>query len=86
MAGTLPSRSAKSAQTTNFSRAIGETYYLSTMAALLSRVVRDQGRDDEALVVVEDRRGGHRGGRHRFAGAMAFDPGADRCARWKLRR
>ena len=28
----------------------GETYYLSTMAALLSRVVRDQGRDDEALV------------------------------------
>jgi tetratricopeptide (TPR) repeat protein len=30
---------------------IGETYYLSTMAALLSRVVRDQGRDDEALVL-----------------------------------
>jgi Flp pilus assembly protein TadD len=28
----------------------GETYYLSTMAALLSRVVRDQGRDDDALV------------------------------------
>jgi len=27
----------------------GETYYLSTMAALLSKVVRDQGRDDEAL-------------------------------------
>ena len=27
----------------------GETYFLSTMAALLSRVVRDQGRDDEAL-------------------------------------
>jgi class 3 adenylate cyclase/tetratricopeptide (TPR) repeat protein len=27
----------------------GETYYLSTMAALLSRVVRDQGRDEEAL-------------------------------------
>ncbi len=31
----------------------GETYYLSTMAALLSRVVRDQGRDDEALVYSE---------------------------------
>ena len=29
--------------------ACGETYYLSTMAALLSRVVRDQGRDEEAL-------------------------------------
>lgn len=28
---------------------MGETYYLSTMAALLSRLVRDQGRDDEAL-------------------------------------
>jgi class 3 adenylate cyclase/tetratricopeptide (TPR) repeat protein len=30
---------------------IGETYYLSTMAALLSRVLRDQGRDDEALAL-----------------------------------
>jgi len=28
----------------------GESYFMSTMAALLSRVVRDQGRDDEALV------------------------------------
>ncbi|MGZ8992884.1 MAG: AAA family ATPase [Burkholderiaceae bacterium] len=28
----------------------GETYFLSTIAALLSRVVRDQGRDHEALV------------------------------------
>ncbi len=28
----------------------GETYFMSTIAALLSRVVRDQGRDDEALV------------------------------------
>jgi ATP/maltotriose-dependent transcriptional regulator MalT len=27
----------------------GETYYLSAIAALLSRVVRDQGRDSEAL-------------------------------------
>jgi class 3 adenylate cyclase/tetratricopeptide (TPR) repeat protein len=27
----------------------GETYYLSTLAALLSRLVRDQGRDQEAL-------------------------------------
>jgi ATP/maltotriose-dependent transcriptional regulator MalT len=26
----------------------GETYYLSSMAALLSRLIRDQGRDDEA--------------------------------------
>jgi ATP/maltotriose-dependent transcriptional regulator MalT len=28
----------------------GETYIMSTMAALISRVVRDQGRDDEALL------------------------------------
>jgi len=27
----------------------GETYFLSTMAALLSKVVRDQGRDEDAL-------------------------------------
>lgn len=32
---------------------VGETYYLSTMAALLSRLVRDQGRDDEALALSE---------------------------------
>jgi tetratricopeptide (TPR) repeat protein len=32
-----------------FLKQIGETYNLSTAAALLSRVVRDQGRDDEAL-------------------------------------
>jgi ATP/maltotriose-dependent transcriptional regulator MalT len=29
----------------------GETYYLPTMAALLSRAVRDQGRDADALVL-----------------------------------
>ena len=32
-----------------FLKSAGETYYLSTMMALLSRLVRDQGRDDEAL-------------------------------------
>lgn len=32
-----------------FLRRSGETYFMSTMAALISRVVRDQGRDDEAL-------------------------------------
>ncbi len=30
---------------------MGETYYLSTMAALLSHIVRDQGRDNEALAL-----------------------------------
>jgi ATP/maltotriose-dependent transcriptional regulator MalT len=28
---------------------IGETYYLSSVAAVLARLVRDQGRDDEAM-------------------------------------
>ena len=30
---------------------MGETYFLSTMAALLSRIVRERGRDDEALAL-----------------------------------
>lgn len=34
-----------------FLSAIGETFYLSNVAALLSRLIRDQGRDDEALLV-----------------------------------
>ena len=32
-----------------FLAARGETYFLSTIAALLARIVRDQGRDEEAL-------------------------------------
>jgi tetratricopeptide (TPR) repeat protein len=35
----------------DFLASMGETYFLSTMAALLSRIVRDQGRDEEALVL-----------------------------------
>ena len=35
----------------NFLAKMGETYFLSTIAALLSRIVRDQGRDQEALVL-----------------------------------
>jgi tetratricopeptide (TPR) repeat protein len=34
-----------------FLESAGETFYLSTMAALLSRVVRDQGRDEDALAL-----------------------------------
>jgi tetratricopeptide (TPR) repeat protein len=30
----------------------GETYFLSTMAALLGRIVRDQGRDEDALALL----------------------------------
>jgi class 3 adenylate cyclase/tetratricopeptide (TPR) repeat protein len=36
-----------------FLSAIGETYFLSSMAALLARLVRDQGRDAEALALSE---------------------------------
>jgi class 3 adenylate cyclase/tetratricopeptide (TPR) repeat protein len=35
----------------DFLAAKGETYFLSTMAALLARIVREQGRDDEALAL-----------------------------------
>ncbi len=35
----------------DFLAAKGETYFLSTMAALLARIARDQGRDDEALAL-----------------------------------
>jgi len=35
----------------DFLARMGETYFLSTMAALLSRIVRDQGRDEEALAL-----------------------------------
>jgi len=31
----------------------GDTYHVSTIAALLARLVREQGRDDEALVLTE---------------------------------
>jgi len=34
-----------------FLEGVGETYYLSTLAGLLARVVRDQGRDAEALAL-----------------------------------
>ena len=34
----------------------GETYFFSTMAALLSSVVRDQGRDEDALVFSKEPR------------------------------
>jgi len=36
-----------------FLTAAGETYYLSTVAAMLARLVRDQGRADEALSLSE---------------------------------
>jgi class 3 adenylate cyclase/tetratricopeptide (TPR) repeat protein len=35
----------------DFLAKMGETYFLSTMAGLLSRIVRDQGRDAEALAL-----------------------------------
>ena len=34
-----------------FLKQSGETYFLSTMAALLSRILRDQGRDEEAMAL-----------------------------------
>jgi ATP/maltotriose-dependent transcriptional regulator MalT len=37
----------------DFLSAKGETYFLSTMAALLARLARDQGHDDEALALTQ---------------------------------
>ncbi|MFT3954974.1 MAG: AAA family ATPase [Piscinibacter sp.] len=37
-----------------FLAAQGETYFLSTMTALLARIARDQGRDDDALALSRD--------------------------------
>ena len=37
----------------DFLSAKGETYFLSTMAALLARLARDQGHDDEALTLTQ---------------------------------
>ena len=50
LAGDLVSAEREVMADYEFLARAGETFYLSTMAALLSRVVRDQGRDDEALV------------------------------------
>jgi tetratricopeptide (TPR) repeat protein len=51
LAGDLVSAEREVTADLEFLARAGETFYLSTMAALLSRVVRDQGRDEEALVL-----------------------------------
>ncbi len=49
LAGDLTAAEAAVMPDYEFLTRAGETFYMSTIAALLSRVVRDQGRDDEAL-------------------------------------
>jgi tetratricopeptide (TPR) repeat protein len=49
LAGDLVTAEREALVDYEFLERAGETYYLSTIAAMLSRVVRDQGRDDEAL-------------------------------------
>ena len=51
LAGDLASAEREVTADLAFLERAGETFYLSTMAAVLSRVVRDQGRDDDALVL-----------------------------------
>jgi len=50
LAGDLASAEREVIPDYDFLVRAGETYIMSTIAALLSRVVRDQGRDEEALV------------------------------------
>ena len=49
LAGDLAAAESEVIADYEFLRRAGETFVLSTMAAMLSRVVRDQGRDNEAL-------------------------------------
>jgi class 3 adenylate cyclase/tetratricopeptide (TPR) repeat protein len=51
LAGDLASAEREVMADLAFLEHAGETFYASTMAALLSRVVRDQGRDEEALAL-----------------------------------
>jgi tetratricopeptide (TPR) repeat protein len=51
--GNLAAAEREAREDVEFLTQIGEKYYLSTAVALLSRVVRDQGRDDEAWVLSE---------------------------------
>jgi class 3 adenylate cyclase/tetratricopeptide (TPR) repeat protein len=49
LAGDLQGAEREAREDYAFLTNMGETYQLATLAALLSRLVRDQGRDDEAL-------------------------------------
>jgi class 3 adenylate cyclase/tetratricopeptide (TPR) repeat protein len=49
LAGDLASAEREVLADYEFLKQRGETYFLSTMAALLSRILRDRGRDDEAM-------------------------------------
>lgn len=51
LAGDLATAEREARADYEFLESRGETYFLSTLAALLARVVRDQGRDDEALAL-----------------------------------
>jgi len=50
---------------------LGETYYLSTLAAVLARIVREQGRHDEALTLT------------RTAESLAAEDDVDAQVRWR---
>ncbi len=54
--------------------AMGESFYLSTMAALLARAVRDQGRDEEALALT------------RTAESLAAEDDVDAQVLWRCAR
>ena len=53
LAGDLAAAEREARADYEFLEQQGETYFLATMAALLGRVVRDQGRDDEALAFTQ---------------------------------
>ncbi len=65
LAGDWASAEAEVRADYEFLAAAGETYYLPTLATLLARLLREQGRDDEALLLTE--------AAERSAGADDFD-------------
>ena len=50
MAGDLAAALREAMPDFEFLKGAGETYYMSSIAALISRVMREQGRDDDAMV------------------------------------
>ena len=49
IAGDLPAALREATPDFEFLKRAGETYYMSTIAALISRVLREMGRDDDAM-------------------------------------
>ena len=75
-------------QDLEFLHRMGENYYLSTMAALLAQVVREQGTDEEALDAVKTAEEANFDQRRCIASVLASDASPDpgSCRRFRVRQ